>query len=150
MKKTFLQMTAVLLLGACTPNQSDIDEQAQQAAIEFSQAYFNYDFKEAVKLATPESERWLRYAASNVSQSVVDLYNDNELTANAEATDFYWSDDTTATVYVRVSDYVADDSIMSAPQIEKEGLFRLTVVRREGKMLVRMAGPLRSEKQSLD
>lgn len=150
MKKTFLQMTAALLLGACAPSQSDIDERAQKTATEFSQAYFNYDFKEAGKLATPESEKWLRYAASNVSQAVVDLYNDNELPASAEATDFYWSDDTTATVCVRVSDYIADDSIMSAPQIAKEGLFRLTVVRRDNKMLVRMAGPLRSEKQSRD
>lgn len=150
MKKTILQLTAVLLLGACAPNQSDTDVQAQETATDFAEAYFNYDYKTAGKHSTPESEKWLRYAASNVTQEVVDLYNVQERRATAEVADFYWTNDTTATVSIRVSHYVADDSIAAAPRIAEEGLFHLTVVRRDGEMLVRMASPLRSEKQSRD
>ena len=150
MKKTFLQLTAALLLVACVPSQSDTDEEAQEAAIDFAEAYFNYDFKTAAKHSTPESEKWLRYAASNVTQEVVDLYNAQERRATTEVDDFYWNNDTTATVVIRISHYVADDSIAAAPHIAEEGLFCLTIVRRDGKMLVRMASPLRSEKQSRD
>ena len=150
MKKTFLQLTAALLLVACVPSQSDTDEEAQEAATDFAEAYFNYDFKTAAKHSTPESEKWLRYAASNVTQEVVDLYNAQERRATTEVDDFYWNNDTTATVVIRISHYIADDSIAAAPRIAEEGLFRLTIVRRDGKMLVRMASPLRSEKQSRD
>ena len=150
MKRIILQLTATLLLGACTPNQSDIDNQAQKTANEFLLAYFNFNFKKASKLSTPESEKWLQYAASNVTQAAVDLYNAQELSTSTEIDDFYWTDDSTATVCVKVNGFVADDSIKPTPCITDEGLFSVTVVRRNSKMLVRMAGPLRSEKRSHD
>ena len=150
MRILYILTAAALLLASCKPSATALDEEVQTTAADFAQAYFNYDYESALKLATPESEKWLRYAASNVTQAVVDLYNAQQEGVVVAIDDFYWTNDTMASVSVSVSNFVVDDSIHSAPRIADEGLFRLTLVRRDGKLAVRMAGPLRNETQSRD
>ena len=150
MKKTILQLIAALLLVTCSPGRSNTDEQAQETAAEFAEAYFNYDFQTAGNYTTPESRKWLSYAASNVTQAIVDLYNAQEVRATADIADFYWANDTTAIVNIIVNHYITNDSIGASPRIAEEGSFSLTIVRRDDKMLVRMGGPLRNEKQNPD
>ena len=149
--KTFCILLSVcVLLASCKASSEALDEDVQSTAANFALSYFNYDYEGALKLATPESEKWLRYAATNVTQAVVDLYNSQQERVDVNIDNFYWTDDTTACVSVSVSHFVVDDSIHSAPRIADEGLFRLTLVRRDGKLAVRMAGPLRNETQSRD
>ena len=149
--KTFCILLSVcVLLASCKASSEALDEDVQSTAVNFALSYFNYDFEGALKLATPESEKWLRYAATNVTQAVVDLYNSQQERVDVNIDNFYWTDDTTACVSVSVSHFVVDDSIHSAPRVADEGLFRLTVVRRGSKLAVKMAGPLRSETRSLD
>ena len=149
--KTFCILLSVcVLLASCKASSEALDEDVQSTAVNFALSYFNYDFEGALKLATPESEKWLRYAATNVTQAVVDLYNSQQERVDVNIDNFYWTDDTTACVSVSVSHFVVDDSIHSAPRIADEGLFRLTLVKRDGKLAVRMAGPLRNETQSRD
>ena len=64
-----------LTLWGCHEAKTSAEEKAMNRVAAFADAYFNYDFGEALKMVTPESEKWLRFAASNVTQGDVDLLN---------------------------------------------------------------------------
>ena len=62
MVKKFMLLLPLLLTGchlADNHYQKAIDN-----AHDWAEAYFNNDFHEAERLSTPESGRWLRFAAS--------------------------------------------------------------------------------------
>ena len=147
MKKTLL-IAATLLTAACTERQTPPDTQAADRAKGFAEAYFNYDFKTALPMATPESLRWLQFAASNITQQDVDQLNAQQALATADITGLEWTDDTTATVTVAVGNYLQKDSIGRPMRLVDEAEFLLTVVERQGQYLVRMEGLPRSERQS--
>ena len=65
MKLLLLFMTAILLTE-CEMGM-DGDQQARAAAEAWADAYFNCDFKDASSYVTPESQKWLQYAASNTT-----------------------------------------------------------------------------------
>lgn len=148
-KYLFLVATAWLLIN-CKETATDPDSSMSDKAQAFAEAYFNYDYQEAVKHVTPESERWLRFAASNITQEDIDAVNAQPMAASVETEEVDWENDTTASVTVVVRDFIQKDSIGKPGRPCAEGRFRLTVVTRNGNPSVRMACPLRSEKQSLD
>ena len=150
MKKCMFFVAAVLATASCQETPAQMDEEAGRKATAFATAYFNYDFKKALETVTPESEKWLRFAASNVTQEVVDALNARNGEATVEIADMYRTDDSTMTVNVVVGNFLLQDSIGQGGRNVEEALFRLTVVKRDGKSYVRMEGLPRSEKQSRD
>ena len=145
MKKIALFAMAALLT-ACSIIEKD-DNQATTVAEEWAEAYFNCDFHGAEALSTPESRRWLQFAASNTTQQDLDLLKQHA--AEVEATDYFPdANDTLRVVELQVSHYLSP-TLQEAKQ-EEEGLFHITVVKRKGEWKVRMEGLPRSEKQSRD
>mgnify|MGYP007000016486 CR=1 FL=1 len=67
------------------PTEADVDS--------FANNYFNWHFPKAVKYCTQESERWLRYAASNVNETDVELLRQKPEDASIEITDIDFGDD---------------------------------------------------------
>ena len=116
----------------------------------FAEAYFNYDFKKAQRWVTPESVKWLQFAASNVSQEDIDLINEQEDEATVEVAEFEYVNDSVSVVTVEVQSFLQKDSIGKAGSMTDQAPFRLTVVERDGKPRVRMEGLPRSERQSRD
>ena len=100
------------------------DDAALKVATDWADAYFNCDFHEAATFATPESDKWLRFAASNTTEQDLQTL---EGKATATADDYF-----------------------SPAQIQEEGTFLITVVKRDGKWKVRMEDLPQSEKQSRD
>lgn len=143
-------LTAMLMMAGCEEKPVSPDELARDKAKDFAEAYFNFDFKEAQEHVTPESAKWLAFAASNVTQREVDLYNQLEEKPTINVSNVDWTTDSTATVIVEVSKAVHKEVIGEESRIEDEAFYQLTVVEREDVYYVRMAGLPRSEKQSHD
>lgn len=146
-----LWMIAVMaLLLSCDDTAGEGQEVAERVATAWGQAYFNYDFERAAKYATPESRRWLSFAASNVYQADIDVLNAQENGASVEVTDYEVTGDTTAMVVMEVRNFLQRDTIGSAGRMVDEATFRISLVTRDKRVLVRMAGLPRSEKRSRD
>jgi hypothetical protein len=147
MKKT-LVLALSLLLTACDMIQNDEDE-ATSTAIQWGEAFFNCDYHAAEALCTPESRRWLQFAASNTTQQDLDLLKQHA--AQIEATDFFpEANDTLRVVELVVRNSVKPTVAVEEPSQVDEALFHTTVVKRNGSWLVRMASLPQSEKQSHD
>ena len=147
MKKT-LVLALSLLLTACDMIQND-DDEATSTAIQWGEAFFNCDYHAAEALCTPESRRWLQFAASNTTQQDLDLLKQHA--AQIEATDFFpEANDTLRVVELVVHNSVKPTVAGEEPSQVDEALFHTTVVKRNGQWLVRMEGLPRSEKQSRD
>ena len=84
--KKYLILSLTLALTACNMMQND-DDQATAIAIEWGEAFFNCDYHAAEALSTPDSRRWLQFAASNTTQQDLDLLKQHA--AEVEATDFF-------------------------------------------------------------
>ena len=148
MRKYILLTAAVGLLNACGHVGADADVAVKEQARQFAEAYFNYDFDKARRFVVPESEKWLRFAASNVTQEDVDLVNAAQKAASAEVTMCDHQNDSTVCVMVSVRHVVLKDTIGRPAYTADEAEFALTLVRRGADYQVRMEGLPRNERQS--
>ena len=147
MKKT-LVLALSLLLAACDMIQND-DNEATSTAVQWGEAFFNCDYHAAEALCTPESRRWLQFAASNTTQRDLDLLKQHA--AQVEATDFFpEANDTLRVVELVVCNSVKPTVAGEEPSQIDKAVFHTTVVKRNGSWLVRMASLPQSEKQSHD
>lgn len=146
MKQLFV-IGAIVLLAACQ-GENITEGAAGKAAHNWAEAYFNWDFPEAANYVTTESERWLRYAASNVTEADLEQLRQLDTAITIEAVDM--GNDTSATATIRVTDFLRQDSIGRAGSRTAEGLFHILLVKRDNKWKVRMEGLPQSERQSHD
>ena len=144
--RNLLLLSTVVLMAGCTGSKDDND--AMAAAEAWADAYFNGDYHDAASYATAESDRWLRFAASNTTEEDLQLVKG---AAQATAEDYFpVADDTLRVVTLHVRNFLKPTIIGDSIELEKEGTFLVTVVKRNAKWLVRMEGLPRSEKQSRD
>jgi len=139
-----------LLLLSCDDTQGEGREASERVATKWGEAYFNYDFERAAKYATPESRKWLAFAASNVYQADVDLLREQEQGASVSVDDYQATSDTSCVVSLEVDNFLLRDSIGKAGHIVSGCRFSIPLVRREGRLMVKMEGLPRSEKRSRD
>ena len=148
--KVFFLFCTVFLLSACSSMNGD-DQEATEAAIKWADAYFNYDFHEAEKYATPESRQWLQFAASNTTEHDLQLVQENEGGASVEADDFFSeANDTLRVVSLRIYDFVSSTLPADSARLVDEATFTITTVLRDGEWKVRMEGLPQSERRSRD
>lgn len=137
------------MLAACGSGASSPDEQIRRSAQDFAEAYFNYDYQRAVELTVPESERWLQFAASNLTQADLDVINVAE-DATVSIDDLARINDTTVVVMVDVENMLLKDTIGKQPHVVAEARYPLLLVNRDGRYLIKMAGLPQSERRSRD
>jgi hypothetical protein len=146
--KKLLIFALMLSLTACNMIQRDSNK-ATDVAVQWGEAFFNCDYHAAETLCTPESRRWLQFAASNTTQHDLDLLKQHA--AEVEATDYFpEANDTLRTVELVVHNSIVPSIDAEKSSQEGQALFHVTVVKRNGSWLVRMAGLPRSEKQNRD
>ena len=138
MRKFVLFIAALWLLNACGLNATDPDADVKEQACKFAEAYFNYDFVKARRFVTPESEKWLRFAASIVTQEDVDLINATSETVSVSVTDCYHQNDSTARVTMTVYNAVVKDSLERPARMASETEVALMLVRRGDEYRVKM------------
>ena len=147
MKQLLLFMTAILLAGC--DGGMDGDQQARESAGDWADAYLNCDFKDASEYVTPESQKWLQYAASNTSADELKLLQE---AGGAQVTvddGFDEANDTMRLVTLYVTNSLKP-SVQGKAELGKDGTFKVMVVKREVGGQVRMAGLPRNEKQNRD
>ena len=146
--KKLLILAMVLSLTACKLTNRE-DTLATDVAVQWGEAFFNCDYHAAQALSTPESRRWLQFAASNTTQQDLDLLKQHA--AEVEATDYFpAANDTLRVVQLVVRKCLSPAVNGGAPLQVDEALFSVTVVKRNDQWLVRMASLPRSERQSRD
>jgi hypothetical protein len=146
MRQLFL-LLSVAIMASCNIGQEG-DDVALSVAADWADAYFNCDFHEAASYATAESEQWLRFAASNTTEQDLQTVKGG---ATATADDYFTvANDTLRVVTLHVRNFLKPVAVGEPAQLQEEGTFLVTVVKRDGKWKVRMEGLPRSEKQSRD
>ena len=146
MKQLLLFLVAILMVG-CELGM-DGDQQAQQVAGNWADAYFNCDFKDASSYVTPESQKWLQYAASNTTEEELTMLKNAGGARVSISNSFDEANDTMRLVTLNVTNVLTTQQ--QKPVLAKEGTFKVMVVKRDGEWQVRMAGLLQSGKQSHD
>ena len=149
MKKLLSTFAVLTMLTACDMGQPD-DDDALQAAVSWADAYFNCDYHEAADLTTPESYKWLSFAASNTTDQELEVLREGGGAQTSASDYFSAANDTLRIVKLFVSSYLAPVAIGETPYLEEEGVFQVTVVLRDNKWKVRMEGLPRNERQSPD
>ena len=146
--KKLLILAMVLSLTACNLTNRE-DTLATDVAVQWGEAFFNCNYHAAQALSTPESRRWLQFAASNTTQQDLDLLKQHA--AEVEATEYFpAANDTLRVVQLVVRNSLSPAVNGGAPLQVDEALFSVTVVKRNDQWLVRMASLPRSERQSRD
>ena len=146
MRQLLLLLTAVIMTSCNLGFEGD--DAALDVATDWADAYFNCDFREAANYATAESDKWLRFAASNTTEQDLQVLQGN---ATSSADEYFTeANDTLRIVTFHVRNFLKPVALGAAPQLQEEGTFLVTVVKRDGKWKVRMEGLPQSEKQSHD
>ena len=125
----------------------DGDQQAKNAAEAWADAYFNCDYKDASGYVTPESQKWLQYAASNTTAEELKVLKDAGGAQVAVEELFDEANDTMRLVTLNVTNSLKPSK---NPELVKNGIYKVVVVKRADSWQVRMAGLPRNEKQSRD
>jgi len=146
MRQLLLLLTTVIMVSCNLGFEGD--DAALDVAANWGDAYFNCDFHDAANYATSESVQWLRFAASNTTEQDLQTVQ-GKATATADEY-FTKANDTLRIVTLHVRNFLKPVTVGSPAQLQEEGTFLVTVVKRDGKWKVRMEGLPRSEKQSRD
>lgn len=146
MKNISLQklLLLCLLTAACGESREKDEEQIQEVAEGFASAFFNMDFDRAASFCAPESFPWVRFKASNITEKDLEVYNREQRMAKARLDRLTFSSDTTAAATCQVAHVLLTDSLERQAIMVPERTFRIPLVKRDGKWLIRMEGPLQS------
>ena len=152
MKINSLIITAILcIFYSCSDSSTHRQEQLETCVDSFSIYFFNYQFEKARRFVTPVSGKWLELAASNVIEEDLDVLIQQEEGATIEIESIAMSDtDPTATVCVKVNNYLPLNKIGIPARMQEQGVFQLNAVESNGSWKIRMEGLPRSEKRSHD
>ena len=130
--------TALYALTGCQPHEGS-EEQLRADVDSFATYYYNWHFPKAIKYCTPQSERWLRYAASNVHEADVELLRGKAEDASVEIKDVDFGDDeVSATVSITVSQFLQMDTIGKAAHLIEQADFQLPMEIHNGKWKVNL------------
>lgn len=136
-----------LSLVSCNDVPNGEKKELDKEVTAFADAYFGYDFDLALQHCTPESRKWLVYAASNVHEEDLETLRSQEEGTSAEVIDYDFDSDTTGTAIVEVHRFLQTDSIGQPGRMVDQATFSLPIVHTGGKWTVRMEGLPQSEKQ---
>jgi len=148
MKKLYgILIVATMLVGGCSVSDERTKGDAEVVATDFARHFFNWQYEEAMENCAPESEKWIRLLASNVSESDVKMLREgDEATVSIEHLDLADMTDSVAVASVEVRDFLVRDSIGGQSEWVDEGTFHFVLVHRDGRWLVKMEGLPQSEK----
>lgn len=141
-------LVGTLLITTSCENHADGSERQMMLALDsFAVSYYNWQYHRALRFCTSESEPWLKFAASQVTQEDIELLH-QEAMATYEVQSIDYADDTTAYANITVFNFLQPDSIGRQPHhIDKADFWlRMTLPAAEGKWKVDLTQLPRSEK----
>lgn len=149
--KYYYPLFLTLLLVACQPNNDNSAEGADKVLNEWADAYFNFDYKKAMEYMTPESGKWIRFAASNITEKDIEFIKAHEVATQINIHDGQITEgDTIYNAKIHVSNFIQLGIDADHNQVIDEDDFHVQLVKRSGDWLIRTEGLPRSGKQSRD
>ena len=138
-----------MLLLSCNSPFSVNPSNAEDVAETFAESYFNHRYKNSAKYCTQESEKWISFAASQITKEDIEILHGLEEEASVEVSDVS-GDDTECHATIKVTNYFETDTIGKAGHVVDEGVFDIILVKEGKAWKVRMEGLPRNGKQSHD
>lgn len=126
----------VFLCCSCTTKDEEVVENCVKS---FTCSYFNFRYAEALNTCTQESEKWIRFQASNINQSDLDIFNDQTDSASCEIDEIKIADDTTAVAYVKVKNFLLADTIGKPGTICNNARFAFAIRKRNDRWLINLS-----------
>lgn len=124
-----LTIVGSVLIGLCACTDHKNEEQLRDTANTFAQAYFNWQFNDALAHCTPSSQRWISYAASQVKQDDVDKLRSAEQGARSEIKKIHYEEgDSMASVVMKVENFLSMDSLDAVGHFVKSATYTLQFV----------------------
>ena len=131
-------LAGVLLTASCSYRE---EKAVEQSVVGFAQNYFNLRYQKALNACTPESEKWVRFKATNITQEDVDVYNSKRDTAECDVESIDLDDDK-ATAIVEVRNFLSCDSIGKPATICPNAKFKLELKKQGEKWMVDVQSPI--------
>lgn len=131
-------LAGVLLTASCSYSE---EKAIEQSVVGFAQNYFNLRYQKALNACTPESEKWVRFKATNITQEDVDVYNSKRDTAECDVESIDLDDDK-ATAIVEVRNFLDCDSIGKPATICPNAKFRFELKKQDEKWMVDVQSPI--------
>lgn len=131
-------LAGVLLTASCSYSE---EKAIEQSVVGFAQNYFNLRYQKALNACTPESEKWVRFKATNITQEDVDVYNSKRDTAECDVESIDLDDDK-ATAIVEVRNFLNCDSIGKPASICPNAKFKLELKKQGEKWMVDVQSPI--------
>ena len=128
--RKLLFILSVTLMIACSENDTAKQHHAGSAAIDFAEAYFNFDYAAALTHATHDSKPWVQFVAMGITHDDIEILN--------ELNDCYLVSDTSAIASLSVRDYLLADSLGAPLQHRDADNYTLSVVEHNGQWLVKL------------
>ncbi|MCI1685932.1 MAG: hypothetical protein LKK50_06255 [Prevotella sp.] len=145
-----LVLFAGLLAAGCSASHAGDKKQLKADADSFATFYFNWQFRKAIPFCTSGSQKWLRYAASNVHTTDLPVLRGKTDGASCHIHKIKFVNDSAAEVILTVNDYVCMDTIGKSGRVVSHAQFRLPMIFQNHKWKVKMEDLPRSEKPDHD
>ena len=146
-----LTMIAIITTSSSCKQEPGSEEQLLEDADSFAVNFYNWHFEQALRYCTPESGKWLRYAASNVHEADVELLRNKAEDATVEINDIDFGDDEVSAIAdITVRNFLQMDSIGEEAHLVEEADFLLPMCMENGVWKVRMASLPQSGKRNHD
>lgn len=137
--KVFFAFSIIVpLMVSCSYGE---EKDVEHTAVSFAQNYFNLRYQQVISACTPESEKWVRFKATNMTQEDVNMYNAQEDSAECRIESIELNDDK-ATVIVEVHQFLCCDSIGKPGYICPKAKTQINLIKSGGKWLVDLQSPL--------
>ncbi|WP_321517227.1 DUF4878 domain-containing protein [uncultured Bacteroides sp.] len=135
MKKThrFFLLLLIPLFVACSHTPQ---KEAEKVAVNFSKAMYNLNFDDAKKYCTPDASKILSFIASNIKEEDLKLLKKSGDVDVSVVESTLNSGDSTATVNLKISNYIQINIMSGKSTIEKEKEERVDLVKVKDKWLV--------------
>ena len=150
MNKLYTLIYSVLIFTCLSCQQQTPQTQIEQTAIDFCEAFYNFNYPVAKEWSTPSSQSYLSFLASNVRQTHLDLLKtrgaakvsviSSEIDANSEK----------ATVVYQIKNTFVINPVEGKIEYMSSLQDTLQLVRENNKWLVRKDIPQQNGKQSHD
>ena len=127
-------------LLACLSCAADKDEKEISAVVgSFARNYFGCKYTDAQRFCTANSEKWIKFVASNVSDSDLAVLNDAPTDAEFEVTDVNLTGDSIATASIEARNYLKQNDITRHGVLSASDTYRFTLEHHNGKWLVSLS-----------
>ena len=140
--KQSIFLFALFVLAVSCTHSFHMDQQ-METLDGFATSYFNYDFRTAAKFCTPESEKWLRYEASQMKKSDVERLVAKKYGASYVVNSIEKQSDSLSIATLEVYDYYINATIDSMGHEESKITFMIPMCYKDKQWLVTLKRPLR-------